>query len=302
MFRSIKEGRRDEMSYWTSYKGEMKISLAQVYVDVLNAYAAMLIPSRNIEVTTSQIKMEDSWNNNHVLLEDILCFIEKYGVLTSGKIYCSGDAYYDRQYYVVQNGKLAMMPFMFQNEKKEKISLQKLIEQLSKEDVIEDFTVDDKFYDRFDNSNVSDVIHQWYSEIGDTINKEVQFIQDELKEHEDIEITIYNKRFLWNKEEIFEIPFEASEIKPLYDFKRYNSYEIKLLSDCDLDLNEERRMSIGDWVVPLFEPLMIQRHQSPYTPKLISPNGEYIDVCFACANRLKKMTGKDCMPCKPQKT
>lgn len=101
----------------------------------------------------------------------------------------------------------------------------------------------------------------------------------------------------------------TEEVTPLYlEFmKRKNNspFNFIYISTAFLNKNETRRLTVGNYEIPLFEPFMKRRLDTKrklyigQDNDLILPNGEIKSACFACKNRLLQTTKKGCESCIP---
>jgi hypothetical protein len=80
------------MGYWTYFEGELQIELKEPHLTNLQMNISQKFDNKDaVIVNEGYLKVDDEWKDGSGLMEDIILFIQKYGVLKSGDISCKGE-------------------------------------------------------------------------------------------------------------------------------------------------------------------------------------------------------------------
>jgi hypothetical protein len=289
------------VGYWTYYSGEVEYELDEIYVKILQSWIHLRL-GENPSFTFGPLKLEvqDEWKNHNYLMEDILLFIEKYGKVVSGNIYCSGEESYDVKEIEAVNGEFYEFPYEFLADKTEKKHISLLNDFVEKHEYLSNYDV--TYSDANDEVElkVDEIIQSFIDgELGD-VGENVGTIMEFLKKG-----YISSFVFMFDDEKIslsdddlkhfIVTPFlrsnEAKRIAPL----KLPFLPVTFLTDFDVDSFEKRLIKVGENVFPLFEPFM-----SVHYDNKVYSHDSWVSPCEFCQNRLESITGK-CNPCTPKK-
>lgn len=95
------------MGYETYFEGEMKIELKEPHLSNLKAKLSEIFHNRAVDMNINENKLlvNDEWKNGNGTMEKIVLYIEKYGKLFSGTIFCFGEDSKDKWEILIDGNK-----------------------------------------------------------------------------------------------------------------------------------------------------------------------------------------------------
>jgi hypothetical protein len=272
--------------------GYIKFDLNNKYVELLKAYIEYVFENNTLSLLDNTLQI-NTYEKDFELLVDVLMFIKKNGNIISSDILCSVGAK-NIKHILFEKGEFVVKSYQTKREDRISRFYSYIINKIKIKRIL-------KYDLKKEKRGVPDgVLFELNSVIKSFVfNPEpslFSLIENYLKNsglilefYFDDELIILNDSF-----QCLYVPY----VKMQNDYYLVPTYTF--LSKYNYDINEKRKIKIGNNIVPLWEPFMkLSMLENEENKNVILSSGQSVETCHECIFRLRRLT-TGCSSCNPK--